>query len=222
MTEKEYLKDYNLFVTQPEEGYRYNEDSLFLVNNIDKIKKEALIADLGAGSGIISLLLAKKFPSSKIIAVEIDNYSFKFLEKNIEENKLQNQITPLLSDWQDLKKDWNGRFDVIVTNPPFRENKTGKISPFSTKAKARHEITGSLEKLIETVSIILKNRGAFYAVFLSERLTDMLYLLRHRHIEPKELIPIYPDFKKPSSVFIVKGIKNAGRAIKVLQPIFRR
>ncbi|GAB4435529.1 MAG: methyltransferase [bacterium] len=221
MITRESLPQFDITIYQPEIGYRYNEDSLFLVDFVSKIKSDALVADLGAGCGILSLILAKKFPHVKITAVEIEKEPYELLAKNIKENHLEEQITALCSDWNDLRKN-HSKFDVIVTNPPFREPHTGRISCYDTKAAAKHELKNGLEALLETVRLTLKEKGAFYTVFLSERLVDLIYLMRQKRIEPKEILPIYPKRDSYSSVFLVKGIKGGGKAVKILPPLFRR
>ncbi len=222
MISEEYLAEYDLTVYQPKTGYRYNEDSFSLLNFVKNIKKDAKVIDLGAGCGILSLVIAKKFPSVKITAVEIQESLFQILNKNVMENNLSHQITPIHSDWQLLDKGYNNTFDVVITNPPFRETASGRISPDGIKSSARHETKGQLESLISTAKKLLKNDGIFYAVFLTERLADMLCLLRQKNIEPKELLPIYPDKKTPSKVFLVKAIKSSGKSIKLLPPHYRR
>lgn len=221
MITKEFLPDYGINIYQPEFGYRYNEDSFFLIEFIRKIRRTAKIADLGAGCGILSLILAKIFPEVKITAVEIEELPYQLLVKNIRENQLDTQIKPLWGDWNELK-DEHCQFDVVVSNPPFREVHRGKISCHKHKATARHELTGGLEGLLETTRIILKEKGIFYAVFLSERLTDFIYLMRQKKIEPKEILPIYPDKARNSSIFLAKGVKGGGRGLKILPPFFKR
>jgi len=222
MISKDVFSELNLNVFQPEKGYRYNEDSVTLANFIEKIKKNATVVDLGAGCGIISLLLARKFDDIKVVAVEVEPSLFDFLKKNIQLNQLDNRVIPILSDWRDLKKQYNNCVDVVVTNPPFREPDSGRISSTAEKAVARHELRGGLEGLIDTARVMLKDKGVFYSVFLSERLVDLITLMRQKHIEPKEILPVYPNHNKSSTVFLVKGVKNAGRSTKLLPPFFRR
>lgn len=222
MTNKDFLQAHNLIISQPEQGYRYNEDSIMLANFVHKIKENATVVDMGAGCGVISLLLAKKNPDIKVVSVEIDAVLHSFLEKNIEENNLGERVFPVLSDWRRLKEEYNNCVDVVVTNPPFREPDSGSVSKIVNKAVARHELKGGLEGLLDTAKAILKNKGVFYAVFLTERLVDLIALMRLKHIEPKEILPVYPYKDKNSTVFLIKGIKNGGRSLKLLPPFFRR
>ncbi len=222
MTNEDLLQALDITISQPEHGYRYNEDSIMLANFVQKIIKNATVVDMGAGCGVISLLLAKKFPNIKIVSVEIDTVLHSFLKKNVEENNLSERVLPVLSDWTRLKKEYNNCVDIVVTNPPFREAASGKVSKIVNKALARHDLSGGLEGLLDTAKTILKDKGVFYAVFLTERLVDLIALMRHKHIEPKEILPVYPYKEKNSSVFLVKGIKSGGKALKLLPPFFRR
>lgn len=222
MIEADLLSIHGICITQPENGYRYNEDSLFLANFITKMKRGAKVIDLGAGAGVLSLIVAKRFPNTTIHSVEIEPENFNFLEHNITANNLSNQITPILGDFRKLNKEFYNKFDVVITNPPYREIITGRISPNVSNATARHETFGTLNELISTAKKLLKTGGTFYSVFLSERLVDMLYFMRLYTIEPKEILPVYPKKDKNCAFFLIKGIKGAGKAITILPPVFRR
>ncbi len=82
---------------QSKKGYRFSVDSLLLYNFVN-LKIAHNIADLGAGSGIIGILLAKKYNHSNVILFEIQEQLVRLAEKNILMNELQNRIEVLQCD----------------------------------------------------------------------------------------------------------------------------
>lgn len=82
----------------------------------------AMILDLCAGSGCIGISIAKNFPNCKVMAVEKSPEAFEYLKQNIALNRVKN-VVPLnddvLSGCKNLVELTKGKFDVIVSNPPY-------------------------------------------------------------------------------------------------------
>ena len=74
-------------ITQQKKGVRFTLDSLLLAD-FCCIKPRDRVLEPGAGTGIISLLLARKFPKARFVADEIEPGAYKLLLHNIEDNGL--------------------------------------------------------------------------------------------------------------------------------------
>lgn len=92
---------------------------------IDEVKKHILDKDaimtfveVGVGSGIISIMLAKYFKNSKIIAVDISPEALYVAQKNIEKFSMQEQIELRLGS---LLEPVSENIDYLVSNPPYIE-----------------------------------------------------------------------------------------------------
>lgn len=85
----------------------------------DKSKNQTIeILDLGAGSGAISICLAKEIFSANITAVEISDAAIKVAESNILKHQVQTQVNIIKSDWfSGVEK--GKKYDYIVSNPPY-------------------------------------------------------------------------------------------------------
>ncbi|MDR2377247.1 MAG: peptide chain release factor N(5)-glutamine methyltransferase [Puniceicoccales bacterium] len=75
----------------------------------------ARVLDLGTGSGAIGLALARAFPRSCVMAVDLDPAALDLARENAERNRVDN-IRFVRSDWFEKIQ---GRFDLMVANPPY-------------------------------------------------------------------------------------------------------
>ena len=73
---------------QPESGYRYNSDSLFLYDFISSFQPRGRMLDVGAGSGVVGLLVARDHPKVALHAVEKQDLFTFLAQKNAEVNKI--------------------------------------------------------------------------------------------------------------------------------------
>jgi tRNA1Val (adenine37-N6)-methyltransferase len=95
------IKDFQIY--QSKNGYRFSVDALLLFSfiNFPRVKK---IADLGAGSGIIGLLLARKYPDAEVTLIELQKSLARLAEKNIALNKLEDRVKVIRADLKELSK----------------------------------------------------------------------------------------------------------------------
>lgn len=84
------------------------------LNLIDK--PDALVLDLGTGTGAIALALASERPSWQITAIDIVPEAVILAEKNRQRLDLNN-VSVMFSNW--LEGVAQQKFDLIVTNPPY-------------------------------------------------------------------------------------------------------
>lgn len=82
-----------------------------------KDKPNARVLDLCAGSGCVGISLAKDFPESAVVLVEKYDTAFGFLQKNIELNKAFNTLALMGDIFEGTASD--GKYDLIVSNPPY-------------------------------------------------------------------------------------------------------
>ena len=91
-----------------------------MLESFNTEKENAQVADIGCGYGVISIFLAKKYPTFKFTMVDVNNRVLELSRKNIELNKIENEVEVLESSSFDNIK---GNFDIVLTNPPIRAGK---------------------------------------------------------------------------------------------------
>lgn len=78
----------------------------------------AKILDIGTGSGILAIVLAKEIPKSQITAIEKSD--LEVARKNALRHAVVNQVRFVSGDL--MKVDWQGPYHLIVSNPPYIES----------------------------------------------------------------------------------------------------
>ena len=86
-----------------------------VLENVNK-DKNLTIAEIGIGSGVVSIILAKKLKNAKIIATDISKKALNVAKKNIQKHKVEDKIKLLNCSFLDLVDE---KVDIIVSNPPY-------------------------------------------------------------------------------------------------------
>jgi tRNA1(Val) A37 N6-methylase TrmN6 len=205
-------------IAQPKKGFRFTLDSLLLAD-FCRIKPRDRILELGAGTGVISLLLAKKFPTARFVADEFEPGAYRLLTHNIDTNGFRERIIPVDRDVKYLNRSIApGAFDVIVANPPYTKAGTGRTSPSAVRQSARQDHAAPLPVWLNRHDL-LKNRGRLFLVFSAHRAGELICLLRERTLEPKRLRFVHPFQDKPASLLLLEAVKAGGTGLEVLPPL---
>lgn len=201
-------------------GYRFSIDALLLYSYVN-IKHVKEIVDLGAGSGIIGLLLAKKYTRAKVLLIELQETLYRLAEKNTRLNGLEDRVNAVLFDIRDIKIRLRPTScDIVVSNPPFRKPGSGLISIAEEKAVARHEIKLRLKELAESAAYLLRARGRFFMIFHPERILEVVDMLRLKRLEPKRIRFVHSDIHTESKIVLVEAVKEGRAGIKIEKPLF--
>ena len=156
-------------IIQPKKGFRFTLDSLLLAD-FCRIKPRDRILELGAGTGVISLLLAKKFPKTRFVADELEPRAYGLLCRNIELNGLRDRVVPIDRDVNvSGPVDRTHAFDVIVANPAYTESGAGRKSPSPERQTARQDRSASSSAWLDRRDF-LKNKGRYFLVFPAGRM----------------------------------------------------
>ncbi len=214
------MDGYDLKILQPEHGYRYSIDAILLAE-FARLKARSRVLELGAGCGVISLIIARRVPDCRIHALEIQEGLFGFLTRNIRANGMEDRIIPIYDDISNTSKIFSpGSFHHVVTNPPFRHPVSGRLCLDSQEALARHEILIDLEGILKAAFFALVPKGRLSIVYPAERLSFLLTTMTANRIEPKRLRCIHPSPEKQARMVLVEGMKGGGTELKIEPPVF--
>jgi len=142
--------------------FKINTDGVLLAAWLEIERREARILDLGTGTGVIAIILSKRYPDSKIVAIDLSQAAIDEALSNFSTNNLKS-ITGACMPFQELDIKTFGYFDHIVSNPPFyqggtRPNDNGlAFAKHSAKLTFQDILEGSVRFLVEDgfLSLIL-------------------------------------------------------------------
>ena len=216
------LLDYNNYkIYQDTEMFCFSLDSVLLANFVTINKKTSNILDIGCGNGPIPLILSTR-TKSNITGVEIQKDVYNLAVKSVKYNNCDKQIKIFNDDINILyKKLESDSFDTITCNPPyFKINEFTKQNISNYKRIARHEIYLDIERLCLIARKLLKNNGNIAIVHRTNRLIDIIDIMKKNNIEPKKIQFIYTKKNEESNLVLIEGIKNGRSGLKILPPLY--
>lgn len=215
------LETNNLKIIQNNEGFCFGIDSVLLSDFAKNIKNDALVMDLGTGTGIIPTLLCAKTKLKKVIGIEIQEEVCEMANRSIELNNLKNKFEIINDNILNLNKIYEkNTFDVVITNPPYKKKNTGILNESNKKIISRHEVTATLEDFIKVAKEMLKDKGEFYMVHRPDRLVDIFSIMRKYKLEPKLLRFVFSEKEQPPKLILIKGVKNAKPFLKIEKNLY--
>ncbi len=120
------------------------------------------ILDIGTGTGLIAVMLAQKYHSAKVDAVEIEKNASEQATQNAQASQWHDNITVFNEDFILFSHECFKNYDLIVSNPPFFEEDL--LSPDNKKNLARHTHSLPLHALAEGVNNRLALNGKFSTI----------------------------------------------------------
>ena len=114
---QEFFIDYGALIPRPETELLIDE----VLKRIENREESFIFAEVGVGSGIISIVLAQHLPNAKFIAIDISQDALKIARKNIKIFGLEERIELRLGS---LLEPISEKIDFLVSNPPYIANDT--------------------------------------------------------------------------------------------------
>lgn len=166
----------DLPLQQPKRGYRFNVDAVILARFVaETVVPAEHVVDLGAGSGIVGLALAKLWSQSRVALVELQASLADIASANIVRNQLGARVRVHQAD---LRHSATWRLfpqpQLVVSNPPFYAKGSGRLNPVEQAAIARHELQCALAELVDRVGKELQPGARLALIHLAERKQEVL------------------------------------------------
>jgi tRNA1Val (adenine37-N6)-methyltransferase len=196
-------------ILQPELGYRFALDAVLLATFV-KTKPTDSILEIGAGSGVVSILIASTHPYQSLSAVEIQQELAALCRKNFVINQLKNAVV-YEEDMRNMDRLFaKESFDHIYSNPPYRKAGTGRLNPSAQKAVARHEIKMKLEDVFECADQFLKPDGHLTLILPMFREKDFQFLATQYNLHSAQHRYVHSFANQPPAFFLTTLSKNKG------------
>lgn len=220
MKVKNSLLNYKEIIYQDDDWFKFSMDSVLLANFVTINMGVKKIIDFATGNAPIPMLLTYR-TKALIYGIEYQKCIYELGVESIKENDFEDRIKLINGDVRNIRDIFElESFDVVTCNPPyFKKCDNSNLNENEVKAIARHEITLNLEDVVKNASYMLKNCGVFAMVHRTERMIEIIEMMKKYRLEPKRIQFIYPKPGRDSDLFLIEGIKNGNSGLKMLSPI---
>lgn len=203
-------------IIQSKKYFCFTTDSILLAD-FCRPKKGDKCVDLGAGQGILSVLLFARYAVGQVDALEIQPELCELLRRNARLNGLDAlHVHECDLRNHSLRK---GSYDLVICNPPYTPQNTGRQSDAAVVGMARHEITCSLSDVIETGMGLLRFGGCMYLCLRPNRLCDAVVLARTFGGEVKQMRLVHP-YVQANPTLVLLQIRRGGKpGVNVCPPL---
>ena len=175
-----------------------------IVFNIFRKKSEKLFfAELGTGSGAISIALALAYPFSEGVATDIDQDALEIANKNFINSSKQSNLKFYCGNWWSPLESFKGKLDLAISNPPYIPRDTYEKLPKEVKNfEPKVALLGGedglkhIREIIHKAPLFLKENG---------------WLILENHFDQSEKVKQLLIKNKFTSIEIVKDLSGIGR-----------
>jgi tRNA1Val (adenine37-N6)-methyltransferase len=123
------------------------------------------VLDVGAGTGLLSVMFAQQNPASIIDTIEVDNDAYEQAKENIGASPFAERIHIIHADVRDFFPE--KKYDFIISNPPFYEKELRSSN--QKKNIAHHHSSLVLKELLSVIKLNLTTEGLFYLLLPYKR-----------------------------------------------------
>lgn len=202
-----------MLLYQPQKGYCYNSDSIFLYNFIDSFKPRGKMLDIGAGCGVVGLLVARDNPRVELEAVEKQDVFAFYAQKNASVNHLDYK----LHKCDFLELDEEQKYDYIISNPPFYHEGVTK-SEDEMLFNARYNVNLPLKQFFKKVSRVLKPNSHFIFCYDPTQFGLICAELEKVKFRVVDVQFVHPKIDKKASLVMIHARNGSRSMMKVWEP----
>ncbi|MGL4370831.1 MAG: tRNA1(Val) (adenine(37)-N6)-methyltransferase, partial [Spirochaetota bacterium] len=166
------------------------------------------VLDIGAGTGLLSLICAQR-SKADIIGIELDSDAARQAMENAAQSPWNTRINIIEGTFQGFSAQTQLRFDAVISNPPYFQSAHGAKNAARTAAR----LTGSLsyQELIQDAARILSPDGSFFCIIPAPEREAVCALARASGLYPSEICTVLTRAgKKPERVLCSFSRENAG------------
>ena len=163
------------------------------------------ILDIGTGSGLIALMLAQRFPEASIDAIDIDEAAVEQARENFAVSPWPDR----LHAYQAKVQEWQGSYNLIVSNPPYFQNSLK--NPDKGRQTARHTDTLSYAELLRHSARLLTEKGLLALVLPAEAEQEVRGLAAAELLSLTRVTRVYSKESKPARRVLLGFEKSISR-----------
>lgn len=213
-----------LQILQLQQGYRAGLDAVMLAAAVeDRGGEPFAVLDAGAGVGTAGLCVARRCPNARIVLVEREADLVQLARENIARNDLADRVLVVQADIRNARASdlavcglTEGRFDQVITNPPYHAEGAGTRAAHGLKASAHAMPEAALDDWFRFLARMAKPGGEMLVIHKTDALPDLLAAAKGR-FGALSVTPLHSRADAPASRVLLHGVKGS-RAPFGMQP----
>ena len=206
-------------IIQKKKGFCFGMDAV-LLSGFAQVREGEIAIDLGAGTGIIPILLEAKTEGKHFTGLEIQEEVADMASRSVRLNHLEDRVEIVRGDIKEASQLFGrASFDVVTSNPPYMNDQHGLKNPDMLKAISRHEVLCTLDDVCREAAALLKPGGRFYMVHRPHRLAEIISALKQYKLEPKRMKLVHPFIDKEANMVLIEAVRGGKSMMKVEAPI---
>lgn len=153
------------------------------------------VLDIGAGTGILSLMLAQRSNADQIDAIEIDEEAFEQCVENFESSPWSDRLFCFHAGLDEFIQEPESEYDIIISNPPFysEDYKTENVQ----RDMARFQDALPFEELVDAADLLLSEDGIFAVIIPFKEEERFIDLCAEVELFPIKITRVNGSFKTP-------------------------
>ncbi len=189
-------------IQQDKTAMKVGTDGVLLGAWVDLDLNPFSVLDIGAGTGLIALMLAQRSSAELIDAVELDGKAYEQTVENFENSNWGDRLFCYHASLQEFGEEIDDKYDLIISNPPFFNSTYKELS--KERAMARHTESLSYKELLKTTAKLVSGNGSCAFIIPYEEETNFIALAKENNLFPNRITN-------------VKGTKNSSFKRSLLQ-----
>ncbi|MFD0834382.1 tRNA1(Val) (adenine(37)-N6)-methyltransferase [Mariniflexile aquimaris] len=146
------------------------------------------ILDIGAGTGILGLMLAQRSNAELIDAIEIDDDAYEQCVDNFEASPWGDRLFCYHASLEEFVDEIEDTYDLIICNPPFYSD--DYKSEDSQRDLARFNDAMPFNHLMESVSKLLSEDGIFSIIVPFKVEAEIIKLAQNFNLQPRSILQV--------------------------------
>ncbi len=203
-----------MLLYQPDSGYCYNSDSIFLYDFISSFNPKGRVLDVGAGCGIVGLLVARDNPRVELEAVEKQEIFVRYATTNARVNKIACTIHE--GDFLELEE--SNKYEYIISNPPFYHDGASK-SDNKMLFNARYNSNLPIGDFFKKITRLLKPQAHFIFCYDASQFGLICAALDRVKLRVVDVRFVHPKIDKKASLVMIHVRNGSKSLMKILPPL---
>lgn len=199
-------------IIQNKSLYRFTSDSI-LLSRFARAKAHDNVADFCAGCGAVGYHFLCLNPNIQSLTLfEMQPSLADMARRTAEANGFNSTIVE--GKLQEIGKEYDGAFSLILCNPPYERGGFENIS--YEKAVCRKELTITLDEILSIASKKLKFGGRIAMTNRADRLAEVIYTMKKYGIEPKRIQLVKGAKNSPYYLLMIEGVKGGKPSVEIM------